>query len=123
MEIRNNKLTIGVEFKRCDECKRFDSKEAQWDCNLANLNAGVLGAPTHPESLLRYWKAQELAGYPSASENVKYFESRLKALEWDESGPDTVCPVCGFSCGDPFYLGEAHFCPECGVALKRPKRD
>ena len=119
-----DKLSLGVELKRCDECdaRRADS-EARWDCNLANLNAGVFGTPTHPESLLRYWKAQELAGYPSASENVKYFESRIKGLEWDESGPNTDCPVCGFSCSDPFYLGEAHFCPECGVALKRPKWD
>lgn len=47
----------------------------RWGLNLANLNAGAFGSPEDPETLLRYWKAQEAAGYPGASENVLYFKS------------------------------------------------
>lgn len=42
-------------------------------------------------------------------------ESLSERLYWDESGPDWVCPVCGHSCDDPFYLDK--FCPGCGTRL------
>lgn len=42
-------------------------------------------------------------------------ESLSDRLYWDESGPDWVCPVCGYSCDDPFYLDK--FCPGCGTRL------
>ena len=48
-----------------------------WNANLKNLSAGTFGDPTDPETLLRYWKRQEAAGYPGASENVKYFQNIL----------------------------------------------
>lgn len=48
-------------------------KENAWELNLENLKAGALGDPEDSETLLHYWKAQEAAGYPGASENVKYF--------------------------------------------------
>lgn len=49
-----------------------------WESHLENLKAGALGDPGDPETLLRYWKAQEAAGYPRASENVQYFKSLVE---------------------------------------------
>ena len=47
--------------------------ETVWAYNLEALKAFALGDPKDPETMLRYWKAQEAADYPGASENVKYF--------------------------------------------------
>lgn len=48
-----------------------------WERNLENLRAGTLGSQTSPDTLLRYWRAQERAHYPGARENVSYFEELL----------------------------------------------
>ncbi len=48
-------------------------REAIWERNLENLQAGTLGDPQDPVTLLRYWQAQERAHYPFARENVEYF--------------------------------------------------
>lgn len=53
--------------------------EIIWAHNLEALKAFALGDPEDPETMLRYWKAQESAGYPGASENVKYFTSIIKS--------------------------------------------
>ena len=50
----------------------------QWAVNLDSLTAGAFGSPQDPETLLRYWKAQEMVGYPYASENVRYFEEQVQ---------------------------------------------
>ena len=49
-------------------------REALWERNLENLNAGTLGDKTDPATLLRYWQCQERAHYPHARENVEYFK-------------------------------------------------
>lgn len=49
-----------------------------WETNLDSLTAGAFGDPQDPETLLRYWKAQEAVGYPYASENVRYFEEQVQ---------------------------------------------
>ncbi len=28
------------------------------------------------------------------------------------------CSCCGFTCDDPYYLGAANYCPECGVKME-----
>lgn len=48
-------------------------REALWERNLENLNAGTLGDKSEPATLLRYWQCQERAHYPHARENVEYF--------------------------------------------------
>ncbi len=48
-------------------------REALWQRNLENLQAGTLGDPSDPVTLLRYWQCQERAHYPFAGENVEYF--------------------------------------------------
>lgn len=45
-----------------------------WEKNMEHLKSGGFGPVEQPQTLLRYWQAQERAGYPYASENVKYFE-------------------------------------------------
>lgn len=51
--------------------------EKRWEKNLDHLMNGGFGDPTKAETLLNYWYAQESAGYPYASENVKYFEEMV----------------------------------------------
>ena len=53
-------------------------KTELWDKNLEMLQSGALGDDTSPKTLLRYWQMQERAGYPNASENVKYFEYMVR---------------------------------------------
>ncbi len=48
-----------------------------WEKNLENLRSGTLGDAQSPDTLLRYWRAQEKAHYPNARENVSYFEELL----------------------------------------------
>ena len=55
-----------------------EAQEARWNLNLTNLIKGAYGDQNDPETLLLYWKAQEAAGYPSASENVKYFTELIE---------------------------------------------
>ena len=50
----------------------------RWEKNLEALKSGVLGDPNSPKTLLRYWKMQESAGYPNASQNVNYFEEMVR---------------------------------------------
>ena len=51
---------------------------ARWDEILAKLKSGALGDENSPTTLLKYWQMQESAGYPSANENVKYFEELVE---------------------------------------------
>lgn len=59
------------------------AKHRLWAVNLDGLTAGAFGDPLDPETLLRYWKAQEAAGYPYASENVRYFEEQVQKSKED----------------------------------------
>lgn len=55
----------------------------RWSVNLGGLISGVFGDPYDPKTMLVYWKAQEAAGYPYASENVKYFEELVQKSKED----------------------------------------
>ena len=58
-----------------------EGEEAVWNKNMEMLKSGGFGSMNGEEcykTLVRYWKAQEEAGYPMASENVKYFEDILR---------------------------------------------
>jgi hypothetical protein len=59
-------------------------RELLWEKNLKNLESGTLGNPEAPETLLRYWQAQERAHYPYARENVEYFNSILNKNKKEE---------------------------------------
>lgn len=56
-------------------------REQLWQKNLENLNAGTLGDPSDPATLLHYWQCQERAHYPYAKENVEYLRARIAAEE------------------------------------------
>lgn len=53
-------------------------REELWKKNLENLQAGTLGDPNDPATLLHYWLSQERARYPYAKENVEYFRARIQ---------------------------------------------
>ena len=53
-------------------------RELMWERNLQNLQAGTLGDPSSPSTLLHYWQNQERVHYPFARENVEYFEGLVK---------------------------------------------
>lgn len=69
------------------------AKHLAWAVNLDSLTAGAFGDPLEPETLLRYWKAQEAAGYPYASENVRYFEEQVEKSEKLREMPRN-CTTC-----------------------------
>ena len=51
---------------------------SRWEKNMEHLKSGGFGPVDEFKTLLLYWKAQERAGYPYASENVKYFEEMIE---------------------------------------------
>lgn len=63
---------------------KVNEQAAAWEKNLEGLQNGIFGEiATYDEAItsqtmLRYWKAQASAGYPYASENVKYFEEAVR---------------------------------------------
>ena len=38
--------------------------------------------------------------------------------KWKEVAGDVICPFCGYSCDDPYYLHEGNYCPDCGAKLE-----
>lgn len=67
------------------------SRDILWQRNLTNLNAGTLGDPSSPATLLRYWQLQKRANFPLAEENVEYFSSVVaREAESGISGVSTV---------------------------------
>lgn len=53
-------------------------REALWELNLKALDVGAFGDPCDFRTMLRYWRAQEAAGYPGAQENVQYFTDLIE---------------------------------------------
>ena len=77
-------------------------RELMWEKNLQNLQAGTLGDPKLPATLLHYWQIQERVHYPFARENVEYFESLLKKESEKEALPSLVAdPIPPPIEGDP----------------------
>lgn len=60
---------------------RAESKGEVFDRNFKKLTSGEFGNPEKFETMLAYWKAQTLAGYPLAEENVRYFEEMVRKNE------------------------------------------
>lgn len=46
---------------------------------------------------------------------IKSPETAGKKLFWNEDGPDSVCPICGYACDDIYYI--ENFCTKCGARL------
>ena len=60
-------------------------RDSLWQKNLQNLKEGTLGDKEKPETLLKYWQAQERAHYPGAREMVEYFKEIIIEKE-EENG-------------------------------------
>lgn len=41
-----------------------------------------------------------------------------KKGKWIDYCGGVKCDQCGFECDDPYYLGEANFCPNCGARME-----
>ena len=57
---------------------RADNKSEIFDRNFKKLTSGEFGNPEKFETMVAYWKAQAEAGYPTAKENVRYFEDMVE---------------------------------------------
>lgn len=64
-------------------------RDALWQKNLENLQAGTLGDPKSNATLLHYWQCQERAHYPYARENVEYFRALTEKEEESPPLPST----------------------------------
>lgn len=67
----------GVIQARARESAKAREQFERWSKNMEALKSGALGDDNSPETLLMYWQMQEQAGFPYASENVKYFEDMV----------------------------------------------
>ena len=54
-------------------------RETMWELNQQNYSNGLFGVVGLPETLLRFWLAQEKAHYPDAHDNVEYFRALVVA--------------------------------------------
>lgn len=71
-------------------------RDAMWEKNLQNLQAGTLGDPASPATLLRYWQNQERVHYPFARENVEYFQALVQqGVEKKEESDGKLSDVYG----------------------------
>ena len=65
-----------------DRCIEDSDLERTWEINLETLKNGGFGdytiAEECPKTMIRYWKAQAEAGYPSAIDSVRYFEDMAR---------------------------------------------
>ncbi len=100
-------------------------KATIWSLNLEHLKAGGFGDPNDPATMLRYWKAQEGAGYPGASENVQFFTALVEkerpapTARWKGAGMgDYYCSLCNYQ-----MSGRTKFCPECGAKMDEWEED
>lgn len=111
-----------------------------WAKNLERLHARAFGEisdeATTNQTMLNYWTAQARAGYPGASENVKYYESLIssKCKYCHEDGEGYSTQFGGFwvaySPRDGWQLHggklkpkSIKYCPICGRRLRDELRE
>lgn len=81
IHVFHNNIGVTQFFSR-EEAEKAVERAVVWEKNLEGLQNGVFGEiatydeATTNQTMLNYWQAQERAGYPYASENVKYFEEQ-----------------------------------------------
>lgn len=72
---------------------------------LAEAAKGVLKTPTLSIEDLRAALIQAIKS-PETAGNKQF---------WNDDGPESVCPICGYACDDPYYI--ENFCTKCGARL------
>lgn len=60
----------------------------------------------NPQYSIAYCIGEAMRALPAA-------EPERKKGKWIDEH-DMTCSVCGFECDDPYYLGDAKYCPNCG---------
>ena len=56
-------------------------------------------------------------GWREAINNLPTAEPERKKGKWVYED-EMTCSVCGFECDDPYYLGDAKYCPSCGARME-----
>lgn len=86
----------------------------------ANEDGDVLSINNNPgDGFMTNWPWNMVAAFP---DNIPVWMplpkkpgERPKKLYWREKAGTTICPVCGYSCNDDYYLDK--YCPGCGTRL------
>ncbi len=86
----------------------------------ANEDGCVLSINTNPGDMnTTNWPWNMVAAFP---ENLPVWMplpkkpgERPQKLYWREEAATAICPLCGYSCNDDYYLDK--FCPGCGTRL------
>jgi hypothetical protein len=68
--------------------------------------------------MTNYLATGEFYGIVNATTVIKNMPTaEPRRGEWLDRYGDMECSCCGFSCDDPYYLGEANYCPNCGAKM------
>lgn len=111
------------------------AKEMLWSLHLSNFEAGLFGDPTDPVAVIRYWRAQESAGYPGAKANVDYFTTVFEKTEAEPPRHRArwqwgrMCGQYGIYCShcragwvrseNVELIAAGHnYCPKCGARME-----
>ena len=82
------------------------------------------------ELLDRITKAEQTSGLNviiiAGLETAYYMAKDMPSVDIEERKTghwvddyEYVCSVCGFECDDPYYLGSADYCPNCGARMEQ----
>lgn len=86
----------------------------------ANEHGDVLSINNNPcDGFITNWPWNLVAAFrenlPVWMPMPKRPGERPKKLYWREETINEICPVCGYSCNDDYYLDK--YCPGCGTRL------
>lgn len=98
-----------------EEKCRVDEIDTMWAL-LVNLPAAE---PTE-EQVKEYCRRRNLAliaGEDLETMRRLFLPAKPRTGEWLDGCGGMACSCCGFSCDDPYYLGEANYCPNCGARM------
>ena len=56
-------------------------------------------------------------GYNLSGTRMSSAKQERKKGKWIDED-EMTCSVCGFECDDPYYLGDANYCPNCGADMR-----
>lgn len=108
----------------CNRICEYSKKQRHTMCGACNLGSAfdvidelpaaqssvvTMKLKVDPEYVKKAMQSAEPTLLPTA-------EPR-KGERLDDCG-GMACSCCGFSCDDPYYLGEANYCPNCGARME-----
>lgn len=100
------------------------SRQAAIDahCELCDMNDKCICIYCKDIDMFESLPTADLSEYSDKLWKTAYERGKAEAHsrtgKWMEKGGDTICPFCGFSCDDIYYLHEGNYCPNCGAKLE-----